>query len=403
MDDSICRARAILGTILLGLILTGCASAPTPDNRAEARWMPQQEELETAREQCVPGRPAQMDPALDHVPATDLRREGDMLGPGDRLRIQVVGDDGRLSRAYVIDDYDRLELPGLAPLDTRGKTLRQVETTLAERLVEAGLVRPLPRVVDVSLMESAGLSVPVSGAVFQAGTVRIGERARETLVGQREGPASGDANSERSVAAAIRAAGGARPDADLTRIRVVRGQRWTELDLSGLLDGTRLGDVRLSPGDRVIVPSTACFDERLVRPSPLTPPGIRVYLSNLSRPAASNANSAIGKESSSLPYGTRLLQGLASANCIGGSAMNAHRQAVLISANPLNGRSVVIQRDIEGMLEHAQRDRINPYLMPNDAIACYDSRAMNARDAIALFGEALGSAATAILIDDLAQ
>lgn len=83
--------------------------------------------------------------------------------------------------------------------------------------------------------------------------------------------------------------------------------------------------------------------------------------------------------------------------------MNAHRQAVLISANPLNGRSVVIQRDIEGMLEHAQRDRINPYLMPNDAIACYDSRAMNARDAIALFGEALGSAATAILIDDLAQ
>lgn len=184
----------------------------------------------------------------------------------------MVGDDGRLSRAYVIDDYDRLELPGLAPLDTRGKTLRQVETTLAERLVEAGLVRPLPRVVDVSLMESAGLSVPVSGAVFQAGTVRIGERARETLVGQREGPASGDANSERSVAAAIRAAGGARPDADLTRIRVVRGQRWTELDLSGLLDGTRLGDVRLSPGDRVIVPSTACFDERLVRPSPLTPP-----------------------------------------------------------------------------------------------------------------------------------
>ncbi|MED5295102.1 MAG: polysaccharide biosynthesis/export family protein [Pseudomonadota bacterium] len=403
MDNSVCQARAILGTIILGLVLTGCTSAPTPDNHAEAHWMPQQAELEAPQQQCVPDSATLAEPAINYVSSAELRQERDQLGPGDRLRIQVVGDDGHLSQVYVIDDYFQLTLPGLAPLDTQGKALRQVETALGDRLVTAGLVRPLPRVVDVSLLESAGISVPVSGAVFQAGTVRIGERERETLVGQREGPASGDANRERSLAAAIRAAGGVRPDADLTRIQVVRGQRWTELDLSGLLDGTRQGDFRLSQGDNVIVPSTKCFDERLVRPSPLTPPGIRVYLSNLSRPAANNASSAIGKEASSLPYGTRLLQGLASANCVGGSAMNAHRQAVLISENPLNGRSVVIQRDIEAMLENAQRDRINPYLMPNDAVACYDSRAMNARDAITLFGEALGSAATAILIDDLAQ
>lgn len=403
MDDSVRRARHLLGPIIFILTLAGCASAPAPENRAEARWMPEQGDLEDPRAQCVPDRAAADEPPLDYVTASELRQERDLLGPGDRLKIRVIGDDGRLSRAYVIDDYHRLELPGLAPLDTRGRTLRQVETALGERLVAAGLVRPLARVVDVSLMESAGASVPVSGAVFQPGTVRIGERPREALVGQREGPASGDANSERGVAAAIRAAGGARPDADLTRVQVVRGQRWTRLDLTGLLDGTRLSDFRLSPGDRVIVPSTRCFDERLVRPSPLTPPGIRVYLSNLSRPAASNASSAIGKEASSLPYGTRLLQGLASANCVGGSAMNAHRQAVLISANPMNGRSVVIQRDIETMLESAQRDRINPYLMPNDAIACYDSRTMNVRDAISLFGEALGSAATVILIDDLAR
>lgn len=130
-----------------------------------------------------------------------------------------------------------------------------------------------------------------------------------------------------------------------------------------------------------------CLQEGLVKPSSVTAPGIRVYLSNLTRPANHNAGSAIGAHATSLPYGSRLSQGMHSANCVGGSAMNAGRQLVLFSRNPINGKSVVISRSIEGLVREANRDGGDPYLMPGDSIACYDSMAMNLRDVVSVIGE----------------
>jgi hypothetical protein len=40
------------------------------------------------------------------------------------------------------------------------------------------------------------------------------------------------------------------------------------------------------------------------------------------------------------------------------------------------------------MVRTANRDDIDPYLMPGDAIACYDSAAMNVRDLVATVSEA---------------
>jgi hypothetical protein len=54
-----------------------------------------------------------------------------------------------------------------------------------------------------------------------------------------------------------------------------------------------------------------------------------------------------------VPYGTRFLQGLVASNCVGGSVMNAQRHAVLISRNPINNRSVVVQRSIEQLVRNA--------------------------------------------------
>jgi len=123
-------------------------------------------------------------------------------------------------------------------------------------------------------------------------------------------------------------------------------------------------------------------------------------MSNLSRPANSNANAAVGKESSNLPYGTRLLQGLVSMNCVGGSAMNARRRAVLISRNPMNGQSIVIERDVEKLVRDANRDTADPYLMPGDALACYDSRWMNASDAVSFISGVAGTLTPAILLSN---
>ncbi|WP_136068379.1 polysaccharide biosynthesis/export family protein [Modicisalibacter radicis] len=392
-----------LSQLTLAIVLTACASAPEPENLAGAIWMPQQGSLTTHQQACLPETEAPAFPQANFVPMALMQAEKAHLAPGDRVRIAVIGDDETLSGTYIVDNLGELALPGLPAIDTKGKTRDEARQQLRGLLIDQGLVRDLPRVVDISLLESAGVSIPVTGAVFNPGTVRVGERAVEARVGQIEGNAGGDANTERSLSAALRAASGVRPDAAIDAILLVRGERWTQVDMSGLLDGTRFTDIHLSPGDRITVPSTGCFDPRLVRPSALTPPGVRVYMSNLSRPAASNSNAAINKDATSLPYGTRLLQALVSANCVGGAAMNARRQAILISTNPVNQTSVVIKRDIEGMLTNARRDSINPYLMPDDAIACYDSRTMNFRDAISLFGEALGTAATVILIDDVAK
>ena len=73
--------------------------------------------------------------------------------------------------------------------------------------------------------------------------------------------------------------------------------------------------------------------------------------------------------------------------------MNAGRSAVLISRNPVNGKSIVIKRSVEQLVRNADRDAANPYLMPNDAIACYDSAAMSFVDVVGVLGNVLGPAA----------
>ena len=131
-----------------------------------------------------------------------------------------------------------------------------------------------------------------------------------------------------------------------------------------------------------MVPTSGCFQPHLVRPSQITPKGFRVFMSNLIAPAFDNASAAVGRFSSSLPYGSRLLQAAISANCVGGTQLtNAPRKVVLASNNPLTREMQVIERSVEELMRYANRDDINPYMMPGDAIACYDSDITNIRDA----------------------
>ena len=299
-----------------------------------------------------------------------------------------------------MDSDGAVRLRGIPPTRAGGGSLSDLETTLRQTLVQAGIVRPLRNSVTVSLVEATGVSVAVAGAVFDPKAVRAGERTPESRIGLKEGEASGDANVSRSVATAIRAAGGVRPDADVQRVYLLRGDAYVELDLSGLVHGWRANDIELTAGDRIIVPSRQCFNPELVRPTPLTPPGIRVYMSNLTRSANNNAGAAIGKDTTSLPYGTRFLQALVAANCVGGSFMQSDRRAVLISRNPINGRSVVIERDIEKLVREADRDAYDPYLMPGDAIACYDSRWTNLSEAIGLVSQGISTVTPALLLDN---
>jgi len=351
-----------------------------------------------ARQACVPVQAPDSPATGIFVSPADLGGDTHLVGPGDRLRLHLAGDEDRLTGVYVLADDGTLGLPGLPPINAAGLTEAGLQVRVAHSLAAHGVIRSNAAFVDLRLIESAGVSVSVSGAVFDAGTVRAGERQSENRVGQREGLASGDANPAKTVATALRAAGGVRPDADVRAIVLERGGRWTRLDLSPMVNGRSDADLAVADGDRLIVASTGCFQPDLARPTPITAPGIRVYMSNLTRPASSNASSAIGKDSTSLPYGTRMLQALVAMNCVGGSAMNDGRRAVLISRNPMSGTGVVIQRDVERLVRNANRDAVDPYLMPGDALACYDSRWMNFQDIVSLVSSAASVATPVILL-----
>ncbi len=393
----------------------GCVSGPAPSNLLTSVYAPQQ--MTGARVGHPEGDWITAAPVSRGAPTCDWQvpRELDTyrrasisefasqtapLAPGDRLSIRVLGDSDSLSGTYVVDSDGSVRLRGIAPTRAGGGSFEDLQEALRVRLVGAGIVKPLRNAVSVSLIESAGVSVSVHGAVFEPQAVRAGERPPESRIGLKEGDVSGDANVSRSVATAIRAAGGVRPDADVQRIYLIRDRAYVELDLSGLVHGWAATDISVSTGDRIIVPSRKCFDAKLARPTPLTPPGIRVYMSNLTRSANNNAGAAIGKETTSLPYGTRFLQALVAANCVGGSYMQSDRRAVLISRNPINGQSVVVERDIEKLVREANRDAFDPYLMPGDAIACYDSRWTNLTEAIGMVSQGVSTVTPAIILDN---
>ncbi len=381
----------ILLSMIAGLALSACATMERPRN-AEGSLYAAQQGYRGKAPAAIACRAASM-PAelqlLGYIAPEQWANAADLLSTGDRLRLTVSGDKDHLTGSYVISADGAIVLLGRLRFHAEGKRAASLESEIERYLIARGLIRGLANGVRLTQTELSGASIAVSGAVFEAGTVRIGERQAEVRSLNISNIVSGDMNVGRTLSNALRAAGGVRPDADPQSLYVVRGQRWTRVDMSGALDGRLAIDLPVTSGDRVIVPSLGCLQDKLVRPSPITAPGIRVFLSNLSRPAASNASSAIGKDSTSLPYGTRFLQALVSANCVGGSAMNAGRSAVLISRNPVTGQSVVISRSIERLVRSADRDTYDPYLMPGDAIACYDSAAMNLRDVISTVSEAV--------------
>ncbi|MEO9468057.1 polysaccharide biosynthesis/export family protein [Parasphingorhabdus sp.] len=371
-------------------LLGACAAGPAPRNLSDSYWMNEQRSrnAQSAEQDlslsCIrPNRPAELK-AWNFVEPKDLPGGGNSLSPGDRIRITVAGDIDVLTGVYVLNEDGFIDIPQLVPVSLAGSNVLAAEQTIRSRLIAAGAVRAIGNNVDVRLIESSGVSVSISGAVFQPGSVRVGDRRAEDRVGQKEGLATGDTNPSRTVSTALKAAGGVRPDAAVDTVYLVRGKKWTQLDLSGSFDGSEHGNRPVATLDRLIIPSKECFDPKLVRPSAITAPGIRVFMSNLARSANSNAGAAIGEKTTSLPYGTRLLQGAIALNCIGGSAMNAGRKVILISRNPINGQSVVTERKVEQLVRRADRDSYNPFLMPNDSLACYDSDFMNFRDALGL-------------------
>lgn len=386
--------------LLSCLLLCGCIAWQDPQNptRLEddgymAERRPQNGETQYTRRDADAWNLARCTTPPQRVPTGGPLSAGgaSLLSPGDMLRIRLPNDEPP-SGNYEVDTDGTIALEGLGRLAVRGMTPQQAEAALNRRLVAAGWFRMGHARAILSMTERGPLRIVVAGAVFQPGRIIINQRsAQETDTARQQ--AIGTHALGGTLSTALAFAGGVRPDADIAHVLLQRDGRETVVDLTGMVSGDPVNDVMLLDGDRVSVPSRRCFQAQLARPTPITPPGVRVFLSNLSTPAMNNAGAAIGRDAQNFPYGIRFLQALASMNCLGGSQMtNADRWAVLISVNPLDGQTEVIERQVERLVRQSDRDFFNPVIMPNDALACYDSRVTNGRELVRTLTDAALSA-----------
>ncbi|MDH3280057.1 MAG: polysaccharide export protein [Gammaproteobacteria bacterium] len=322
------------------------------------------------------------------VPVLQPDRAAPPLSPGDRIRVQVHdGED--FNGLYEVDIDGALNLPHLESFPVAGLQAHEAEALVRQALLQVGYYLPTQLQLNLDVQQWAPVQVTVSGAVFAPGVVTINARGAEDRA-QKSIQATGDFPPERLLPAALRAAGGVRPDADLANVLLIRQGKARRISLAGIFDGGIVQNLALMADDTVLVPETARFDERLVRPTVVTTPGIRVYLSNLTEPATGNAESAIGKHATSLPYGARFLNGLIAANCVGGTgATNSSRYAVLVSRDTSTSTPVVIERSIDDLVREPARRDLNPLLMPDDGIACFDSGVTNIRDIARTIGTLL--------------
>lgn len=332
-----------------------------------------------------------------YVPATRLSEQAPVntplsqqirLSPGDKISV-MVPEGTEFSGIFTINLDGTLNLPYIKPIVASGKSTQELAATLRKILILQGLFKADFVQVDVSPVQWAATNIVVSGAVYNPGNIMINQRSHTEDYNPVDS-LTGDFAYKRLLSSALKAAGGVRPDADLRNITLIRNNRSYSIDLSGVTTGKPITNPALTNNDQIIIPSVGYLQTELMRPTVITPPGFRIYLSNLTIPADSNNKASNNKFASSVPPGSRLLKGAMTANCVGGTAsVNANRHVILAGIDPLTNTTHTLQRSLKELLTEPNNDSINPYLMPEDSIACYDSGMTNARDIARSIGDFL--------------
>lgn len=302
------------------------------------------------------------------------------LSPGDRVQV-IISEGAEFAGSYVINSDGALEFPYLGSVPIAGLEPEEAVQKISTALVSGNYFQKNFLKVNLQVLAWAPIQVKVQGAVFEPGRVLINPRP-ERGESKEDNLLPGDANHERYLAAALQAAGGVRPDADIKHVRLLRGSVEKTIDLSGMVTGEPADDMPLIAQDLIIIPSTGSLQPYLARPTAITPPGIKVFVSNLTVPASSNSSSAVAGNTVgiSLAYGSRFSQAVLASNCAGGTqSINASRYATLVRTDRLTGVTKNLDRPIEDILRNST-DASNPLLFSGDGVACYDSTATNFRD-----------------------
>lgn len=309
------------------------------------------------------------------------------LSQGDRLRV-LIPEGELFSGVFEVNLDGKIQVPYLDPISVQGLEINAVKQKIYNALIAQKYFQPKFLQVNVSILQWSAIQVTVSGETFQPGRIIVNSRSAEDR-SQQQSVSSGDYPPERYLTAALRGAGGVMPNANIKEILLIRNGKEQKVDLTGIFTGDPVEDVPLVAGDRIIVSRLPQPQNQFVRPSQITPPGIRVFLSNLTNSATSNSSSAIKSDGSSFPYGARFSQAVVSANCAGGVVTAHDRHALLVRVDRITGETSSWDRSIEQIMRDSKNDNDNPFLMPEDTVACYDSTTTDVRDVFSTISDVL--------------
>ncbi|WP_025823286.1 polysaccharide biosynthesis/export family protein [Shewanella marina] len=316
-------------------------------------------------------------PKVSQCELPNLNIKEQTLSIGDIIRVQILdGDD--FSADVEVDSNGYIFLPYLPAIPAKGKSLDDMKKSVKRILIEQQLMHPQRILINIAPLQWAPIEVTVAGAVFEPGQHMI-NRENNNKQTMQTPLLAGDHAQQRTIAAAIRSSGGIKPNADLSAVIVTRQNRHYNFDLRGIITGKKVPTFALAAGDHIFVTPTDYYYNKLVRPSQLTIPGMRISVSNLTTPG--NTSTIIGSnDANRYPYGSRLLDAAVGTNCVGGSDTNSARYIVLITRSTQDQQIQIVERSITSLMKNAWRDEINPQLMPGDSLACYDSGVTNMRE-----------------------
>jgi polysaccharide biosynthesis/export protein len=182
------------------------------------------------------------------APVTDVPVPADyIVGPGDRLNVQLFGSQNRSLRLVVGRD-GRVSFPELGPINVGGRSFESVAADLEQRVSRQ--------------------MIGVRASVSMGDTRSI----RVFVMGEANRPGSYTVSGLSTISSALYAAGGIRPIGSLRDIQLKRQgaivRRFDLYDL--LLRGDTVDDTKLLPGDVIFIPpvsATVAVDGEVHRPA----------------------------------------------------------------------------------------------------------------------------------------
>jgi polysaccharide biosynthesis/export protein len=299
------------------------------------------------------------------------------LSAGDRIHVLVESGE-EFSGKYQIDVSGSIRLPFAGTVKLAGLESDVAAALISNQLVTSGLFKKAYARTTVQVLHWAPLDVRISGAVYYPGAHRVNLPPARERAPERQDELPGAGLPERRLSDALRAAGGVTLYADVSHVAVRRAGQTRLFNLWGLLHGEPSDDPDLISGDEVLIPTLQEPQSALARPSIITPPGVKIFVSNLIQP--NNQGITVNAGSVPVVYGTRFSQAVVAANCVGGLATTSGaRSAVMVRTDRLNGSTRTWESPVEDLIRNSN-DQRNPVLIEGDAVACYDSGVSNIRD-----------------------